>query len=186
MGPRQRPRLLEIIQNLRERLTEARGNGWLGEVEGLQVSFDAAMAKLNSLKRPRPMGGPSWSTSACRSSLTTHHRLTEAGASSGLTRAVWRTAKTGHWGEPKRDREGKGGAPRWSAAPVKRRAELTAHSDDTSAHGVLGPSAHSAWSIRALAAFSCSSMCFGVSPRASDMETTTLRLPLSVTPLRVM
>lgn len=55
-----------------------------------------------------------------------------------------------------------------------------------SAHGVPGPSAHSAWSIRELAAFSWSSMCFGVSPRASDMETTALRLASSVTPLRVM
>ncbi|MFF2810361.1 hypothetical protein ACFVT2_24980 [Streptomyces sp. NPDC058000] len=58
MDPRQRPRLIEIIQNLRERITEARGNGWLGEVEGLQVSFDAAMAKLNSLKNSRTDGRP--------------------------------------------------------------------------------------------------------------------------------
>ncbi|MFJ5900821.1 hypothetical protein ACIQFZ_36635 [Streptomyces sp. NPDC093064] len=34
------------IQNLRERIREARGNGWLGVVEGLQVSLDAAIAKL--------------------------------------------------------------------------------------------------------------------------------------------
>ncbi|MEU3518302.1 hypothetical protein ABZ770_23965 [Streptomyces sp. NPDC006654] len=58
MDPRQRPRLLEIIRNLRERITEARANGWLGEVEGLQVSFDAAMAKLNSLKRTSTDGRP--------------------------------------------------------------------------------------------------------------------------------
>ncbi|MFD9514079.1 hypothetical protein [Streptomyces mirabilis] len=58
MDPRQRPRLIEIIQNLRERITEARGNGWLGEAEGLQVSFDAAMAKLNSLKNSRTDGRP--------------------------------------------------------------------------------------------------------------------------------
>ncbi|WP_253266489.1 tyrosine-type recombinase/integrase [Streptomyces sp. 6-11-2] len=58
MDPRQRPRLIEIIQNLRERITEARANGWLGEVEGLQVSFDAAMAKLNSLKRSATDGRP--------------------------------------------------------------------------------------------------------------------------------
>jgi hypothetical protein len=48
----------EIIQNLRERIREARANGWLGEVEGLQVSFDAAMAKLNSLKRAPTDGRP--------------------------------------------------------------------------------------------------------------------------------
>ncbi|MDX3761918.1 hypothetical protein ACWDBO_52940 [Streptomyces mirabilis] len=58
MDPRQRPRLIEIIQSLRERITEARANGWLGEVEGLQVSFDAAMAKLNSLKRSPTDGRP--------------------------------------------------------------------------------------------------------------------------------
>ncbi|MDQ0958327.1 hypothetical protein QFZ66_002205 [Streptomyces sp. B4I13] len=56
MDPRQKPRLIEIIQNLRERIREARANGWPGEVEGLQVSFDAAMAKLNSLKNI-PTGG---------------------------------------------------------------------------------------------------------------------------------
>lgn len=58
MDPRERPRLLEIIQNLRERIREARANGWLGEVEGLQVSSDAAMAKLNSLKRAPADGRP--------------------------------------------------------------------------------------------------------------------------------
>lgn len=73
MDPNQRPRLIEIIQNLRERITEARGNGWLGEVEGLQVSFDAAMGKLNSLKRAQPMADRSWLTSACLSSPTTAH-----------------------------------------------------------------------------------------------------------------
>jgi hypothetical protein len=51
IDPRQRGRLIEIIQNLRGRISEARGNGWLGEVEGLQVSLDAATAKLNSLSR---------------------------------------------------------------------------------------------------------------------------------------
>jgi hypothetical protein len=37
--PRQRVRLIEIIQNLRERIREARGNGWLGEVEGLNETM---------------------------------------------------------------------------------------------------------------------------------------------------
>lgn len=58
MDPRQRPRLLEVIQNLRERIREARANGWLGQVEGLLVSFDTAMAKLSSLKRAPTDGGP--------------------------------------------------------------------------------------------------------------------------------
>ncbi len=58
VDPRQRGRLIEIIHNLRERVREARANGWLGEVEGLQVSFGAAMAKLNSLKRAPTDGRP--------------------------------------------------------------------------------------------------------------------------------
>ncbi|UQX00899.1 site-specific integrase [Streptomyces sp. RerS4] len=58
IDPRQRGRLIEIIQNLRDRIREARGNGWLGEVEGLQVSLDAATAKLNSLSRAPADGRP--------------------------------------------------------------------------------------------------------------------------------
>lgn len=77
MDPCQKPRLIEIIQNLRERIREARGNGWLGEVEGLQVSLDAATAKLNSLSRAPADGRPNWSTSACPSSPTLHRRLRE-------------------------------------------------------------------------------------------------------------
>ncbi|MEU8893406.1 hypothetical protein [Streptomyces sp. NPDC048442] len=58
IDPRQRGRLVEIIQNLRDRIREARGNGWLGEVEGLQVGLDAATAKLNSLKNTPADGRP--------------------------------------------------------------------------------------------------------------------------------
>ncbi|MET7640890.1 hypothetical protein [Streptomyces sp. NPDC005438] len=47
-----------MIDNLRERIREARGNGWLGEVEGLQVSLDAATAKPNSLSRTLADGRP--------------------------------------------------------------------------------------------------------------------------------
>ncbi|MEV8349432.1 hypothetical protein ACFVTT_26705 [Streptomyces niveus] len=39
-------------------IREARGNGRLGEVEGLQVSLDAATAKLNSLSRAPADGRP--------------------------------------------------------------------------------------------------------------------------------
>ncbi len=39
VDPRQRHRLAEIIANLGDRITEARANGWLGEVQGLQVSL---------------------------------------------------------------------------------------------------------------------------------------------------
>lgn len=69
--------------------------------------------------------------------------------------------------------------------PVAVTRPPTGHRD-ASAHEVLRPLGHSAWSIRALAAFSWPRMCSGVSPRASDMDTTALRLPSSVTPLRVM
>ena len=51
VSPQQRPRLTEIIHNLRERITEARMNGWLGEVQGLEVSLEAAKRKLASLDR---------------------------------------------------------------------------------------------------------------------------------------
>jgi integrase len=51
VSPQQRPRLTDIIRNLHERITEARMNGWLGEVQGLEVSLNAAKRKLASLDR---------------------------------------------------------------------------------------------------------------------------------------
>jgi integrase len=51
VSPRQRQRLAEIIRNLTERVAEARANGWLGEVQGLQVSLARAKEKLASLDR---------------------------------------------------------------------------------------------------------------------------------------
>ena len=51
VDPRQRQRLGEIILNLRDRIAEARENGWLGELEGLQVSLDAAKAKMASMTK---------------------------------------------------------------------------------------------------------------------------------------
>ncbi len=51
VSPRQRPRLAEIIRNLTDRVAEARANGWLGEVQGLQVSLAKAKEKLASLDR---------------------------------------------------------------------------------------------------------------------------------------
>lgn len=51
VDPKQRRRLEEIIHNLGDRIEEARVNGWLGEVQGLQISFEAARAKLASLDR---------------------------------------------------------------------------------------------------------------------------------------
>lgn len=51
VDPKQRARLIEIAQNLQDRVTEARLNGWLGEVQGLQTSLQAARDKLASLER---------------------------------------------------------------------------------------------------------------------------------------
>lgn len=51
VDPRQRLRLVEIVRNLGDRITEARANGWLGEVQGLTTSLDAATKKLASLDR---------------------------------------------------------------------------------------------------------------------------------------
>ena len=51
VDPRQRPRLVEIITNLASRIDEARINGWLGEVQGLQAGLEAARRKLASVDR---------------------------------------------------------------------------------------------------------------------------------------
>ncbi|MGH3757195.1 tyrosine-type recombinase/integrase [Actinophytocola sp.] len=51
VSPAQRARLVEIAHNLADRINEARANGWLGEVQGLQVSLEAARKKLASLDR---------------------------------------------------------------------------------------------------------------------------------------
>ncbi|MDT5126464.1 MAG: hypothetical protein QOH54_2108 [Mycobacterium sp.] len=48
---KQRNRLVEIIRSLDERIKEARMNGWLGEVQGLQTSLEAAAKKLVVLDR---------------------------------------------------------------------------------------------------------------------------------------
>ena len=57
VDPRQRGRLIEIIKNLAARIQEARMNGWLGEVEGLRISLNAAEAKLAGLDRAQQMSG---------------------------------------------------------------------------------------------------------------------------------
>ncbi|MEU7458248.1 tyrosine-type recombinase/integrase [Streptosporangium roseum] len=51
VDPRERPRLMEIVDNLRARIDEAQKRGWLGEVHGLGASLEAAKAKLASLDR---------------------------------------------------------------------------------------------------------------------------------------
>ncbi|WP_371678844.1 hypothetical protein [Streptomyces sp. NBC_01276] len=48
--------MIEIIRNLAERIAEARANGWLGEVQGLQVSLTKAKEKLVTLDRSLERG----------------------------------------------------------------------------------------------------------------------------------
>jgi hypothetical protein len=47
--PTERPRLIEIRDNLGERIAEAEREGWLGEVEGLSTSLAAAEEKIAQL-----------------------------------------------------------------------------------------------------------------------------------------
>jgi hypothetical protein len=56
--PHQRPRLVEIRDNLLARIAEAEREGWLGEAEGLRVSLAGAQDKLSQLDRRPPAGGP--------------------------------------------------------------------------------------------------------------------------------
>lgn len=47
--PAQRARLIEIGDNLRARIEEARREGWLGEMSGLEISLAAATRKLGEM-----------------------------------------------------------------------------------------------------------------------------------------
>jgi len=49
IDPAQRPRLVIIRDSLSARITEATEQGWLGELEGLQVSLTAVTGKLQAL-----------------------------------------------------------------------------------------------------------------------------------------
>jgi hypothetical protein len=49
--PAQRPRLAEIRGNLLDRIAEAGREGWLGEVEGLQITLAGAESKLAQIDR---------------------------------------------------------------------------------------------------------------------------------------
>lgn len=75
--PAQRPRILEIRDNLTARIAEAQHEGWLGEVEGLQVSLVGAEQKLTQLDdRARrsttiALGLPSFSAIAGRTVTAT-------------------------------------------------------------------------------------------------------------------
>jgi integrase len=55
--PAQHQRLLDVRDNLLARIEEARREGWLGEVEGLQISLAGARTKLEQVEQminPRP------------------------------------------------------------------------------------------------------------------------------------
>jgi hypothetical protein len=56
--PSQRHRLIEIRDNLIARIAEARQQGWLGEIEGLQVSLAGAEEKLAQMDRRTPQTVP--------------------------------------------------------------------------------------------------------------------------------
>src|SRR5664279_1177574 len=47
--PNQRARLVDIRDNLLDRIAEAEREGWFGEVEGLRVSLAGAQAKLTQI-----------------------------------------------------------------------------------------------------------------------------------------
>jgi hypothetical protein len=54
--PTQRDRLVEIRDNLTARIAEAEREGWLGEIEGLQLSLAGAQDKLAQIDRRAPAG----------------------------------------------------------------------------------------------------------------------------------
>jgi integrase len=56
--PAQRSRLEEIVANLGERLAEAHERGWIGDVEGIEVSIAAAQDKLARMSRIVSLGVP--------------------------------------------------------------------------------------------------------------------------------
>lgn len=72
--PAQRPRLVEIRDNLADRIHEAEREGWLGEIEGLKVSLAGAEGKLTQLdvqaaqaQRAVHLGMPSFGNITARS-----------------------------------------------------------------------------------------------------------------------
>jgi hypothetical protein len=49
--PNQRDRLEAIVDDLQQRLGTAQEHGWLGEIEGIEISLDAARGKLATMQR---------------------------------------------------------------------------------------------------------------------------------------
>jgi integrase len=61
--PKQRPRLEELIEALYERKREAQERGWLGELEGIEISLAASQDKLLRMGRQVSLGIPALRTS---------------------------------------------------------------------------------------------------------------------------
>ncbi|MGW2184996.1 tyrosine-type recombinase/integrase [Streptomyces sp. NPDC001719] len=85
--PDQRQRLLEIRDNLIDRIAEAEREGWLGEVEGLRVSLSAAEGKIAQLdhsvrirSESVDLGMPSFTQVAGRQSTAEGPGSTSSGA----------------------------------------------------------------------------------------------------------
>jgi methylphosphotriester-DNA--protein-cysteine methyltransferase len=76
--PAERSRLVEISDNLAERIAEAESEGWLGEAERLRVSLDGArhkLAQMDLIAEQRAssvnLGMPTLSQTAARTTTTT-------------------------------------------------------------------------------------------------------------------
>jgi hypothetical protein len=76
--PAQRSRLEEIHDNLEARIIEAKQQGWLGEIEGLQISLAGAKDKLTQLDTTiqrhtsnTELGMPTFTQIAGRTTTTT-------------------------------------------------------------------------------------------------------------------
>ena len=77
--PAERARLVEIRDNLAERIVEAETKGWLGEAEGLRVSLDGArhkLAQMDLIAERRAssvnLGMPTFSQAAARTTTATN------------------------------------------------------------------------------------------------------------------
>ena len=79
--PTQRARLEEISDNLEARIIEAKREGWLGEVEGLQVSYSGVkdkLAQIDATTRRQAiateLGMPSFASISGRGTPTNVHQ----------------------------------------------------------------------------------------------------------------
>lgn len=100
VDPRARARLGEIIENLRDRIAEARANGWRGEIQGLQISLDAAAGKMAALEpaERRAVGPSDPSQGAADSgSVTPLSRHPEATASPTCSNLWLRESGSSPW-----------------------------------------------------------------------------------------